>query len=309
MLNEDDEYEKYLETQMEQEANGYINNLELNDNMSDDELIKRPKEEIIQYKNIIINKLKAYTASLEKEKDDLIREFKITTDALIEKIKDIEFSNKGIRPQTAMIVKGMRGNSNNSKQPSNEPQIAMQRCPNCTKEFPITNFIEHSLQCLRKIYKCTKCNIMIPVEEKETHFLMYSNKQKMIKAIKGNDLQFFSSAINHEFPVNNVIDAETGDYILHLLVKNERIQMVRFLSKNYQGDINANVRNIADMTALMLSAKKGDCEIAEELIKLGANVNEKNILGETAVKIAQSSKNEKFAMMLIEKYKANISFK
>ena len=56
----------------------------------------------------------------------------------------------------------------------------------------------------------------------------------------------------------------------------------------------------------MIACKVGMNDIAEMLIKSGADVNEKNILGETPVKIAQINGNEELAMKLITTYKAGI---
>ena len=56
----------------------------------------------------------------------------------------------------------------------------------------------------------------------------------------------------------------------------------------------------------MLCAKFNNWEIAEMLIRKGADVNEKNILGDTTLKIAQMNKNEDFALKLIKFYKPDI---
>ena len=113
---EEDDFAKKLEEDLEKESNIYINNFELKSEKSDEELMKMSKEEIITYKNIQISQLRSYINSLEKEKEDLINNFKITTDTLIEKIKQIEFNCQGIRPQTAHIIKDINENKKkNSK--------------------------------------------------------------------------------------------------------------------------------------------------------------------------------------------------
>ena len=63
------------------------------------------------------------------------------------------------------------------------------------------------------------------------------------------------------------------------------------------------------MTPLMLCCKHGDIEIAKILITHGANVIEKNILGDTPLKIAQMNNHESLALMLINNYKADIGWK
>ena len=44
----------------------------------------------------------------------------------------------------------------------------------------------------------------------------------------------------------------------------------------------------------------------KELLNHGANVNEKNILGDTPLKIAQMNGNSELAMVLMKEYKAKI---
>jgi ankyrin repeat protein len=51
----------------------------------------------------------------------------------------------------------------------------------------------------------------------------------------------------------------------------------------------------------------GLIEMSKEIIKKGGDVNEKNILGDTPVRIAQNNNHESLAMILINEFKANIS--
>jgi len=106
-LDEED-LQKRLEHDIENDCNSeikkiYIDKLELKE-IPDKELILLEKQEIIDHKNYQIQKLKAYILSLEKEKEDLINNFKETTNFLLEKIKQDEFKEIGVRPQTSQIV-------------------------------------------------------------------------------------------------------------------------------------------------------------------------------------------------------------
>ena len=328
---EEDDFAKELEKDLENESNIYINNFQSKEEKTDDELLLMTKEEIITYKNIQISQLKSYITSLEKEKEDLINNFKITTDTLIERIKQIEFNNQGIRPQTACIIKDINDNKktkskinynkkdlfddeeednnkineNNNLEKENKNQI--QRCPNCTKEFPISEYIEHSLQCLRKIYRCTKCNKMMPINEKETHLNNYQNKSKMISALKSNDEEYFISAIKHGFKVNtNILEENYGNNLLSIIAINNKINFFKLLYK-YSDEIdkiNINYRNKDDLTPLMICCKNNYIELCREIIKRGGDVNAKNILGNTPLRLAQINNNEKLSLMLINQYKA-----
>ena len=316
--DEEDDFAKELEKDLENESNIYINNFQLKEEKSYDELMSMSKEEIITYKNVQISQLKSYINSLEKEKEDLINNFKITTDTLIEKIKQIEYNIQGVRPQTARIIKDLnnkQSNSNyikkdlidgeNNEENNNNKQI--QRCPNCTKEFDISEYIEHSLQCLRKIYRCPKCNKMMPINEKETHFNNYQNKTKMILALQSNDEEYFKDAIRHGFKVNtNILEENYGNNLLSLIAINNKVNFLKLLYM-YSDDIdsiNINFRNKDDLTPLMISCKNNYIELCKEIIKRGGDVNAKNILGNTPLRLAQMNNNEKLSLILINDYKA-----
>ena len=325
--NEEDDFAKELEKDLEKESNIYINNFELKEEISDEELLSMSKEEIITYKNIQITQLKSNINSLQKEKEDLINNFKITTDTLIEKIKQLEFNNRGIRPETASIIKDNKKikskidyknknlfnddeedeNNNINNNSINEEKKEMQRCPNCTKIFPINEYIEHSLQCLRKIYRCQKCNKMMLINEKETHFNNYQNKSKMISALKTDDEKYFIDAIRHGFRVNtNFLEENYGNNLLSLIAINNKINFFKLLFKysDEPDKININYRNKTDLTPLMICCKNNYIELSREIIKKGGDVNAKNILGYTPLKLAQMNNNEKLSLMLINEYKA-----
>jgi len=112
----DDEYEKILDKDIAAECglNVYVDKLEEIEEIQEEKLLKMEKKDIIDYKNGQIQKLKAYILSLEREKEDIIENFKNTTNILLEKIKQKEFEDYGVRPQTAMIVENIKETNINS---------------------------------------------------------------------------------------------------------------------------------------------------------------------------------------------------
>ena len=330
---EEDDFAKQLEQDLEKESNIYINNFELKSEKSDEELMLMTKEEIITYKNIQISQLRSYINSLEKEKEDLINNFKITTDTLIEKIKQIEFNNQGIRPQTAHIIKDINENKKKNIKNKNRKDLfddeddenefnkniinidnitnitnEYQRCPNCTKEFAISEYIEHSLQCLRKIFRCQKCNKIMPISEKETHLNNYQNKSRLIQALQSNNEEYFKEAIRHGFKVNtNILEENSGNNLLSIIAINNKLNFFRllYMYSDEPDKIDINFRNKCDLTPLMICCKNNYIELSKEIIKKGGDVNAKNILGDTPLRIAQMNNNEKLSLMLINEYKAH----
>jgi hypothetical protein len=348
---QDDDYEKLLEKDIESSCNftKYIDKLELNDDLTDEELIKtKTKEEICEYKNNQILSLKAYITSLEQEKDDLIDNFKETTSQLLERLKDLEsknlennfynnndnnsvdpFSISHQRPETPMIAKNLRKNNNNNIN-SNKKQ----RCPNCQKEFLESEFVAHSLQCLRHTFHCKKCGELVDEKFKKEHLQKFREPNKIILYIKEGKLNDFFMCIAHGFKINDILDNDKGDCSIHLICKNNRNDFLKKIlnDKNINIDLNiqnkekdtplsiclnnkslemANMllnkkvniktRNKSDLSPLMLSCKFGYLEIVKKILDMGGDINEKNILGETPLSIAQMYHHDELAMLILNK--------
>ena len=329
-----------LEEQLKQEYEGdyFKDNDKIKEDISDLELFSMTKENIIQYKNYQILKLKTIIKNLKQEKEVLIQNYKQTTDNLLKHIKELEFRGTGERPVTAKIIHKISSN-NNDIEKNDEKKNGVgdrEKCPNCGKKIKI-NFMEHTLECMRKKYKCIYCNELMNVEDKGKHNNLFGDKSLMYKNIINKNSEYIIKALKHYFPINEVIlDEKTGDYFIHLIIKYNIFNVIKkydniidvnlennqketpiFLAVN-KNDINivkelvckgADIkkRNKADMSPLMVCCKNNYQSIAEYLIKKGADVNEKNILGDTPVKLAQSNGNEELALKLIKLYKADIN--
>ena len=290
-INQGDiEYEKILEKEIESNCtfNKYVDKLKLRDDFTDDELLTKKGEEIISYKNEQITKLKAYIASLEQEKEDLINNFKNTTNALLDKIKNLELqlnennnfknSNKIIeRPQTAMIAKDLQEIENNEINLTSDKNnnIIKQRCPNCQKEIPQNEFIIHSLSCLRHSYKCKKCGKLINDEIYEEHMKSWLEPEKILNSIEKNDLEEFINIINHGLKDDCVLDEKNGDWGLHLICKKNNFKFLKELIKR-KIKFNLNNLNKNKETPLITAIINKSLECAEILIKSGANINIRN---------------------------------
>lgn len=341
---QDEEYDKILEKEIEEHCdfNAYVDKLELEEK-TDGDLVLLTKEEIIQFKNNQIAKLKAYVVSLEREKEDLIESYKETTNQLLERLKDIEFQNKGIRPETPMIARNLnkkKGGVNQNDFENLSSKKKLQRCPNCSLEFYEDQFIAHSLQCLRKTYHCQKCNELVDQNKKKEHIDQYINPKKVIHVIEKCDEKGFQSAIDHGFNINSVLNTSTSECAIHLLIKannkslfdillnqkgvdlniqnkNKEIPLIIAIEQRNQiialqllkKEVDFTIRNKGDMSPLMLSCKYNLIDIVKVLISLGADINEKNILGETPLKIANIHNHEDLVILLLKKFNANIMIK
>ena len=100
----DNEIDLEGQLKKEYEEGEFIDNEKVNEDLTDNELMLMPKENIIQYKNYQILKLKTIIKTLRLEKESLMDNYKKTTDNLIKHIKELEFKGTGERPMTAKIV-------------------------------------------------------------------------------------------------------------------------------------------------------------------------------------------------------------
>ena len=344
---DDLEYNKILEKEIESTCifNKYIDKLEIKNDFTDEELItNKTKEEIISYKNDQIIKLKAYIASLEQEKEDLINNFKNTTNALLDKIKDLEqkikkenisntinnVNNNDIyieRPGTAMIIQELKENEINNKDVTKT-----QRCPNCKKDILESEFIAHSLTCLRHNFKCKKCGELINDNSVDSHIKSWLSPERIYKSINENNFEEFILILEHGLKDDNIIDEKEGDNIYHSICRNNKFKFLKELNKRnikFNLDLlnnnketpltlainsqsiecaeiiikmgaNISIRNKADLSPLMLSAKYGFSKLCDILIKNGADINEKNILGETPLSLAQIYHHDDLAMKILQ---------
>ena len=285
----DIEYEKILEKEIESNCsfNKYIDKLELRNDFTDEELLtQKTKEEIISYKNEQLTKLKAYIASLEQEKEDLINSFKNTTNALLDKIKNLEMksntnniilnndNNNPIyieRPKTAMIVKDLQENEDSK----NTNQNKKQRCPNCHKEILEREFIVHSLTCLRYSLKCKKCGGLINESSLEEHNNNFIKKEKISESIKENKLDEFILILEHGLKNDCIIDENEGDYIYHSICRYNKFKYLTELNKR-KIKFNIDILNKNKETPLITAIDNKSIECGEILVKMGANITIRN---------------------------------
>jgi hypothetical protein len=364
--NPDDDYEKLLEKDIESSCNFsvYINKLELNEDLTDEELLSKSKEEIIKYKNDNILKLKAYIASLEQEKEDLIDNFKETTSLLLEKLKDYE-TNKNNNNNNNNINNNNNNNINNNnnniinedsknniinnkiferpgtatvtkdlKKKSSSQNKKYQRCPNCQKEILENEFVQHSLQCLRHTVHCKKCGELVDESLFKSHLNKYRDPNQILLSIKNNNFDYINMSIEHGFKINEIIEKNSGNSILHLICKENRNKILKNLLDKKIKDINLNIlnnqketplitainnksiecaeilltknvniklRNKSDLSPLMLCCKFGYENLAKLIINKGGDVNEKNILGESPLSLAQINHHDELSMFLLKK--------
>ena len=347
-------------TSLEQEKEDLIDNFKdttslllekIKDFESDPNYNTQKKE--ISYNNKNLNNINTININniQEETKNNNMNEIKLNKDNNINNIEDFDIDinnnlkindyykdmpknfNKIERPQTAMIAEQLNNPKINSTK--------MQRCANCQKEILESEFVSHSLICLRHTFRCKKCGELINQKEKKKHLEKYRNPTKILNTIKNNNLQEFILILEHGLKSDDVIEPVTGDHLYHSICRFNRINYLKEINKKkFPLDINSlnknketplltaidnkagecgeymiklgcdiNLRNKGDLSPLMLAAKIGNKKIFEILVNKGANINDKNILGETPLSLAQANHHEDLAMFILQRSKLKFNKK
>ena len=116
-----------------------------------------------------IERLKQEIEDQKQEADVMIESFRISSDMLLERLKDLESVNfGGDRPQTAQVLGRIEQEKMNRPSIMNDmgpPQILnlengdpeeeeMEECSNCKENVPAREFAKHTVQCIRNTVKC-----------------------------------------------------------------------------------------------------------------------------------------------------------
>ena len=96
------------------------------------------------------------------------------------------------------------------------------------------------------------------------------------------------------------------ELLLSIIAINNKLNFFKllYMYSDEPDKIDINFRNKCDLTPLMICCKNNYIELSKEIIKKGGDVNAKNILGDTPLRIAQMNNNEKLSLMLINDFKA-----
>ena len=147
--------------------------------------------------------------------------------------------------------------------------------------------------------------------------------------------------LEHGLKSDDIIDQKEGDHIYHSICRFNRINFLKeIINKKFPLDINSinkyketplitaiinkgiecaesmiklgcdiKIRNKGDLSPLMLCAKIGNKKLFELLLNKGANINDKNILGETPLSLAQSHQHDDLAMYILQRSKLKFNKK
>jgi ankyrin repeat protein len=96
--------------------------------------------------------------------------------------------------------------------------------------------------------------------------------------------------------VVNTRDITTGETGLHIVTKRDDVLWIKFLTQN---GANPNIRDKKGVTPLQIAATLGSVPSVEALLKAGADVNDANAAGETALIAAVHNRNTGLMRVLL----------
>ena len=121
---------------------------------------------------------------------------------------------------------------------------------------------------------------------------------KFLEAVKKKDGQAVTDALNQPgSTVVNTKDVSSGDTALHLVVARRDVTWIRFLASR---GANVNARNVKGETPLQLASNIGFVEGIEALVALGARIDEPNQTGETPLIAAVHRRDATMARLLLK---------
>jgi len=278
-----------------------------------------PKEiqDLIDRKDARIKELETKVAALEKEKEDIVDNFQTSTEVLLERIKDLETSALGARPQTANILarigifllifhfSSFLENSVQYKPPENEISnknhnyyVGSAKADILTIDHPPENNSPTEIEEIKGaaqeevtpgMSKCTNCGELISSNKMVTHTVScYRNSTKckicgerLLKSKKTEHLAYWRSLEKIQSAISNDDEEELTLILDHGVEPEHRIEPNGKTLLHLCADKNAN-----------------DCLLL--LISRGADTDPSDETGCTPLLLALQKSNKKTAASLIE---------
>lgn len=282
-----------------------------------------------------VRRLRSKVASLEREKDDMVDNFRTTTKILLERIKELEgeLSHSQTRPQTAAVIDRIEAKGKDPKahryhsgvghlpevlrieeetcidndhtkrhreegRPSQpEEGSDMSVCGNCGHEIPSGNLVSHSVFCYRNNYRCSSCEEVIALKDKESHVEEWTNGLRLLQATSKRDLETVQAMAAHGADFTIVSHPETKDSVLHVAARIGDVELISF----FMGfGVEVDPLNLQGDTPLHIAAETAEIPALKLLVELGANLNVSNGRGETPLMLVCRRGSAQAAKFLLE---------
>lgn len=280
--------------------------------------MEREKYEfIIAKKDGEIEELRSEIERLKQDNEVMVESFRISTDLLLERLKDLETDNfQGERPQTAQVLGRIQRHEQAMKRPKimddipapqylnfedgtteNTPE-EVQFWANWQSNIVKSEYAKHTIQCIRNSKKWKTCQESIPKDNLKQHLLEWRKPIKMIKAIEADDDATMLMMHNHGAKAEWILDKELGQRPLHFIAKNSSVRWLLILMG--KGLVELDPIDEEGNTPLQIAIKSGSAIIAKSLIELGWDIEIKDKALRTPLMNAWLQGNYDIAKRLID---------
>lgn len=250
-------------------------------------------EVIIAQKESEIERLKSEIENLNQENEVMVESFRISTDMLLERLKDLESVNfAGERPQTAQVLSRIHGNYSeelnrpaimndfrtqdvlNLENGDDEGLSEENVCTNCRELVHPREFAKHTIQWIRNSTKWKICQETIPKDHKKQHLLEWRKADRMIKAIQNDDDDTMLKMFNHGAKAETLLDKKKKQKPLHFIAMNGSVRWLLILMG--KGLEELSPQDHEGDTPLNMAIRNNKTVIAKSLIELGTEIETKD---------------------------------
>ncbi|CAI2372507.1 unnamed protein product [Moneuplotes crassus] len=246
--------------------------------------------EIFEEKDREIEELKNQLEEQKQEAEVMVESFRISTDLLLERLKDLESVNfGGDRPQTAQVLRNIDMEKMNRPKIMDDiepPQILNledepkeelgeeNKCTNCGDLIPSHIFAKHTIECIRNTVKCKICYQTMNKDKKKQHLLDWRNPKKMIKLIEQDDDETLGIMFNHGAKAEAHLIRSKKLKPLHLVAQHGSVRCLLQLMGNGLEELSPE--DSSGDTPLNMAIRNNRTIIAKSLIELGADLEAKD---------------------------------
>ncbi|CAE7038314.1 Rai14 [Symbiodinium sp. CCMP2592] len=259
-----------------------------------------------------VRRLRSKVQALQNEKDDMVDNFRSTTQILLNRIKELESNDAQSRPQTAAVIDRIEARGKHclpvrggapevldldNKEPGGGKESGTSVCGNCGREIPTANLVSHSVFCYRNNYRCPACDEVIAVRDKESHVEQWTDGARLLDAVGRRDAAMIQCMAAHGIDFCSAAHPETQDSVLHAAAGLGDVELISF----FMGyGVEVDPINVQGATPLHVAAEQAQLEAVQLLVELGAELNVRNGAGETPLMLVCRKGHAQAAKFLLE---------